>query len=45
MNNSLLETDEPAESPSLSNASDIDVLRRQMKEHQMRLEECPFSKT
>ena len=40
MNNSLLETDKLAESPSLSNTNDIDVLRRQMKEQKVRLEVC-----
>jgi hypothetical protein len=38
MNNSLLEADKPVESPSLSNISDIDVLRRQTKAQQTRLE-------
>jgi hypothetical protein len=42
MNNSLLETD-MSESPPPSNGSDIGVLRRQMKEQQIRLEACTFS--
>jgi hypothetical protein len=42
MNNSLLEIDKPAESPSFSNVNDIGVLRRQMKEQQTRLEASYF---
>jgi len=40
MNNSLLETDTLSDSP---NDSDIGVLRRQMKEQQIRLEACTLS--
>jgi len=43
MNNSLLETDTLSESPSLSIDDDIGVLRRQMKEQQIRLEACTLS--
>ena len=42
MNNSLLETDTLSESRPLSNDNDVGVLRRQMKEQQIRLEACTF---